>query len=31
MDIAEWLQRLGLAQYEDAFRRNAIEARCCAT
>src|SRR6516165_3245030 len=26
MDIAEWLRGLGLEQYEDAFRRNAIDA-----
>jgi hypothetical protein len=26
MDIAEWLRRLGLEQYEDAFRSNAIDA-----
>ena len=26
MDIAEWLRGLGLEQYEDAFRSNAIDA-----
>ena len=26
MDIAEWLRGLGLEQYEDPFRRNAIDA-----
>ena len=26
MDIAAWLQRLGLEQYEQAFRENRIEA-----
>lgn len=25
MDIAEWLRGLGLAQYEPAFRENAID------
>jgi SAM domain (Sterile alpha motif) len=26
MDIAEWLRGLGLEQYADAFRENAIDA-----
>ena len=26
MDIADWLRGLGLEQYEDAFRENAIDA-----
>jgi SAM (Sterile alpha motif) domain-containing protein len=25
MDVAEWLRRLGLAQYEPAFRANEID------
>src|SRR6478735_7210106 len=27
IDVAQWLRELGLAQYEEAFRRNAIDAR----
>jgi class 3 adenylate cyclase len=27
IDIAQWLRGLGLAQYEEAFRKNAIDAR----
>ena len=26
MDVAQWLQGLGLAQYEQAFRDNAVDA-----
>ena len=27
IDVAQWLRGLGLAQYEEAFRKNAIDAR----
>jgi hypothetical protein len=29
MDIAGWLRGLGLERYEQAFRDNDIDARCC--
>src|SRR5437773_2988867 len=27
IDVAQWLRGLGLAQYEESFRKNAIDAR----